>query len=85
MGERITFLGKLIPKLWNIFCRRILAREAILALKMNPKPVDMSSDPFTTFSTTIFKTKNPTSKTLFFRPYFRQRGCFGRLNLHQMV
>ena len=81
MVERITFLGKLIPKLWNIFCRRILAREAILALKMNPKPVDMSSDPFTTFSTTIFKTKNPTSKNF----YFRQKGCFGRLNPHQMV
>ena len=73
MGERIKFLGKLIPKLWNIFCRRILAREAILALKMNPKPVDMSSDPFTTFSTTIFKTKNPTSKNLYFRHYFRQK------------
>ena len=85
MGERITFLGKLIPKLWNIFCRRILAREAILALKMNPKPVDMSSDPFTTFSTTIFRTKNLTSKNFIFRPYFRLRGCFGPLNLHQMV
>ena len=73
MGERITFLGKLIPKLWNIFCRRILAREAILALKMNPKPVGMSSDPFAAINTTIFKTKNPTSKNFNFRPYFRQK------------
>ena len=37
MGERITFLGKLIPKLWNIFCRRILAREAIFSLENEPE------------------------------------------------
>ena len=60
MGERITFLGKLIPKLWNIFCRRILAREAILALKMNPKPMDMSSNPIAASNTTIFNAKSLT-------------------------
>ena len=60
MGERITFLGKLIPKLWNIFCRRILTREAILALKMNPKPMDMSSNPIAASNTTIFKAKSLT-------------------------
>ena len=73
MGKRIRFLGKLIPKLLSILYCRILTREAILALKMNPKPVDMSSDPVTTLSTTIFKTKNPTSKNFYFRPYFRQK------------
>ena len=85
MGKRIRFLGKLIPKLWNIFCRRILTREAILALKMNPKLVGMSSDPVAAINTTIFKTKNPTSKNFYFRPYFQQKGCFGQLNPHRMV
>ena len=85
MGKRITFPGKLILKLFSFFYRRILTREAILALKMNPKPVGMSSDPVAASNTTIFKTKNPTSKNFYFRPYFRQKGCFGRLNPHRMV
>ena len=73
MGERITFLGKLIPRLLSILYCRILTREAILALKMNPKLVGMSSDPVAAINTTIFKTKNPTSKNFYFRPYFRQK------------
>ena len=85
MGERITFLGKLIPKLLSILYCRILTREAILALKTNPKPVGMSSDPVAASITTIFKTKTPTSKNFYFRPYFRQKGCFGQLNPHRMV
>ena len=66
MGKRITFPGKLILKLFSFFYRRILTREAILALKMNPKPVDMSSNPIAASNTTIFKAKSLTQKIFIF-------------------
>jgi hypothetical protein len=60
MGKRITFPSKLILKLLSFFYRRILTREAILALKMNPKPMDMSSNPIAASNTTMFKAKSLT-------------------------
>ena len=66
MGKRITFPGKLILKLFSFFYRRILTWEAILALKMNPKPVNKSSNPIAASNTTIFKAKSLTQKIFIF-------------------